>query len=47
MVHDILVIEHCYSSVEREDCIVGSSVVFEGQVLQLGVQEGERKREKK
>jgi transcriptional antiterminator Rof (Rho-off) len=33
--------------VEREDCIVISSVMCEGQVLQLGVQKGERKREKK
>jgi hypothetical protein len=33
--------------VEGEDCIVRSSAVCEGQVLQLGAQEGERKREKK
>jgi hypothetical protein len=33
--------------VEGEDCIVRSSAVCEGQVLQLGAQERERKREKK
>jgi hypothetical protein len=33
--------------VKGEDCIVRSSAVCEGQVLQLGAQEGERKREKK
>ena len=32
---------------EGEDCIVRSSVVCEVQVLQLGAQEGERKRDKK
>jgi len=33
--------------VEREDCIVGSSTMCEGQVLQLGAHKGEREREKK
>ena len=32
---------------EGEDCIVRYSILCEGQVLQLGAQEGERKREKK
>ena len=47
MVHARLVIEHCYSPIEREDCIVISSTMCEDQVLQLGAQERERKGEKK